>query len=340
MIVLTAPGLAGALSAEVSGLSGVRITDTGHDGRADLVLCEVDPGRERAILRLRTAEDVLVEFGRTLRSEGDRAAWIAKRLWRPSRVGAAVALWRAAGGGSGIPNYRVITRVLHEDSFRRTELRRALGAVVSAGEPRWRPADPARLELWALEYTAGRFVAGIRLSTVAMRQHGGRSRERAGALRPAVAAAMVQLAGDRPGELLDPCCGSGTILTEAVAAGWEAIGTDLDSHAVEAARQNARTVEIEVGDARRIALPDDAVDAVVSNLPFGRQYTVDGDEQVWLRAVLTELARVTRPGGRLVLLVPELPSAALPAGVRLRERHPIRLLGARTTIWSLGIIGS
>jgi hypothetical protein len=37
------------------------------------------------ILRLRTTEDLFVEVGRTLRSEGDNPRWIAQRIWRPQR---------------------------------------------------------------------------------------------------------------------------------------------------------------------------------------------------------------------------------------------------------------
>jgi tRNA G10 N-methylase Trm11 len=42
---------------------------------------------------------------------------------------------------------------------------------------------------------------------------------------------MVQLAGVPSGVLLDPCCGSGTILREALEVGWEAVGSDLDPSA-------------------------------------------------------------------------------------------------------------
>ncbi|MFD2080487.1 Methyltransferase domain-containing protein [Actinopolymorpha cephalotaxi] len=362
MVVLAAPGLAPLVQRELAGLPGVEVTDVGNDGRADVVLCTVDAGREAALLRLRTADDVFVELGRTFRSEGDKPPWIVRRVLRPGRLEAATGLWRSTHPGTGSRGrggrrltYRVVARVLQERTWKRTELRRALDAGVSDAEPGWKADDPAQIEVWALEYTKGRFVAGLRLTTVRMRQHGGRESERPGALRPPLAAAMVALAGDPPGRsakparsgtsgksdrsglsgtLLDPCCGSGTILAEAKAVGWEVEGRDIDASAVSASRRNADTPHVRDGDVRDLDLPDASVDAVVSNLPFGRQYAVQGDPAVWIADVMAELARVTRPGGRVVLLVPELPKQAVPATLRLRDRHEVRLLGTTSTIWA------
>ncbi|MGW0231002.1 methyltransferase domain-containing protein [Actinopolymorpha singaporensis] len=370
MFVLAAPGLAPLVQRELADLPGVEVTDVGNDGRADVVLCTVDTGREAALLRLRTADDVFAELGRTFRSEGDKPPWIVRRVLRPGRLEAATGLWRSTNPGPGSRGrggragrqrltYRVVARVLQERTWKRTELRRALDAGVSDAEPSWRADDPAQVEVWALEYTKGRFVAGLRLTTVRMRQHGGRGSERPGALRPPVAAAMVALAGPPPGRrpgrsgmhgtsgkgsradrsglsgtLLDPCCGSGTILAEAKEVGWEVEGRDIDAGAVSASRRNADTPHVQDGDARDLDLPDASVDAVVSNLPFGRQYAVQGDPAVWIADVMAELARVTRPGGRVVLLVPELPKSAVPSTLRLRDRHQVRLLGTTSTIWA------
>jgi 23S rRNA G2445 N2-methylase RlmL len=335
MFASVVPGMAALVARQLDQLRGIRVIDTGFDGRSDLVLFDVDRGRRELLWSLRTIEDLFVEVGRTMRSSSDRPQRIAGRIWRPERVEKALSVWAAEVRPlAGTMTYRVIARVLQERSFLRTELRKALTQAISTDKPRWRFADPAQVEVWASEYQAGRIVAGLRLSDVSMRQHDGREVERSGALRPTVAAMMVSLAGRPDGTLLDPCCGSGTILSEAAALGWRHIrGGDIDPEAVEIARRNAPTAQVDQWDLRRLDRPDSSVSAIVANLPFGQQFEVQGSMSTWLAEALDEMARVTRPGGRLVLLTPNIPARVLPAGVRLRSNDVVRLLGTRTMLW-------
>jgi SAM-dependent methyltransferase len=340
MFASVVAGTAPLVSRELGRLPGVRVTDTGWDGRSDLILIEVDRGHREAAASLRSVEDLYLEVGRAARADGDRPPLIAQRVWRRERVEKALSAWsQAVRPLSGAMGYRVIARVLQERSFRRTALREALSAAIARDRPRWKIADPAQIEVWIAEYRPGLLVAGLRLSDAAMRQHGGRAVERPGALRPTVAAMMIGQAGPPDGILLDPCCGSGTILAEALAAGWTAArGGDIDPDAVQAARANVPGAQVGQGDARQLALGDAAVGAVVSNLPFGRQYAVPGDPSDWLTAVLAEMARVTRPGGRVVLLAPDLPAGTLPPRLRGAGRDRLRLLGTPTTLWTCEVV--
>jgi 23S rRNA G2445 N2-methylase RlmL len=337
MFATLVPGMAEAVARELDRTEGVQVTDSGFDGRSDVVLFDVARGHRQGLGSLRTVEDLFVEVGRTMRSSGDKPHWIAGRIWRPERVERALSVWAAQVRPlAGAMSFRVIARVLQERSFLRTELRRAVTEAISKDKPKWRVADPSDLECWISEYKAGRFVAGLRLSDASMRQHHGREVERAGALRPTVAALMVSLAGEPGDVLLDPCCGSGTVLTEALAAGWQRVqGGDIDPEAVHAARANVIGAEVEEWDVRRLPLTDASVGAVVSNLPFGRQFQVEGSMADWLAAALAEMARVTRPGGRVVLLAPDIPRPSLPRGLKLESRQSLRLLGTRTALWTL-----
>lgn len=332
MFATTLPGLGPLARRELQDHPGVTVRDVAREGRSDIVLFDVADGAR--IPRPSLAEDCFVEVGRTLREEGDAAPWIARRLWRGARVERALELWRRLSHHRQPRlHYRIVVRVRQQRSFLRTELRRELARAVQRDHGGWHEADPADLEVWVAEHRQGAFIAGLRVSDAAMRQHGGRAVERKGALRPTVAAAMVRLAGAPSGTLLDPCCGTGTILAEARSAGWEVHGTDVDPAAVAAARRNLGGATVETGDIRSLPLADGSVAASAGNLPFGRDFTVPGDPDVWLRQALNELVRVVRPGGRIVLLTPQSPSRPAVPHLQLRERHQVLLLGVSTTIW-------
>lgn len=107
-------------------------------------------------------------------------------------------------------------------------------------------------------------------------------------LRSTVCAAMVQLARVRDGEtVLDPCCGSGSLLCEAQDARAAlgpvalcALAMDCDEEALARARQalgggNAGGAHGAVrGDLRRLPLRAECVDVLLADLPFGRQHPV------------------------------------------------------------------
>lgn len=335
MFVMCLPGLARLVGEQLQELPGIRPAGRGFDGRADVLLVQADRGRRDAVTALRTIEDVFIEIGRADRRKSGDPEQIARVIWRPERVQRALSIW--AGQHHPLAasmTFRVIARLLSEQAFLRRQLRDQLTETIRKDRPKWTLADPAQLEFWISEYRPGAFVCGLRLSDVRMRQHDGRSVERPGALRPTLAAALVHLAGQPAGILFDPCCGSGTILAEAAAAGWTPAGTDIDASAVSIASRNVPGASVHVGDARRMTLADESVQACVSNLPFGRQYPVPGDDlSTWLTAVLAEAARVTSAGGHIVLLAPGIPRSARPVAVTLADKFPLRLLGVKTAAW-------
>ena len=335
------PGLARMLRRQLESGSGVQVTGTGYDGRADIVFFEAGMAGRAEALRSRLAEQVFAEIGRASRAGGRRADVIASMIWRGDAVQRALSVWAGEVRPlAGSMTFRVTARVLGEHTFRRADLRRAISEVIAADKPRWRFADPAELEICISEWHDGQYVAGLRLSDrtaaeSARRLGPGQDRDTAGFLPQTVAAAMVQLAGPprqarQPGStLLDPCCGAGTILAEALAAGWTADGSDSDAGAVGAAMLTAPGANVHLGDARELLVPDDCVGACVSWLPD----RVRGSWQDWAEALLAELSRVTRSGGSVVLLTPDLPGAAVPSSLRLRREVPIRLAGRRNSIW-------
>jgi putative N6-adenine-specific DNA methylase/tRNA (guanine6-N2)-methyltransferase len=135
------------------------------------------------------------------------------------------------------------------------------------------------------------------------------------ALKANVAYALLRLAhlDAPPGTLLDPFCGSGTILLEAVAL-WpetQCYGSDWNEEAVSGARTNvdmavrSDRIAIRAGDVWHLdeTFDDVTADLIVTNPPFGVRMASSMDFYPFYRRVLGQMAAVLRPGGLVVMLV-------------------------------------
>jgi SAM-dependent methyltransferase len=335
LFATSVPGLGRMLRRQLEEIDGIDVTGTGFDGRSDIVFFAADRAGRAAALRSRLAESIFAEIGRASRASRAGAAAVASAAWPSDAVQRALSVWAdEVRPLAGSMTFRVIARVLSERSVRRADLRRALADLIARDKPRWHFADRPQLELWISEYHDGQYVTGLRLTSAGARRPDEREAEWPGEPPPTLAAAMVDLAGSpSAGPLLDPCCGSGVILAAALAAGWAAEGTDIDAAAIEAAARRAPGASVQLGDASELLLPDDYVAACVSRLPSGRPISRPDGAPDWTAAALAEMSRVTRSGGSVVLLAPELPRSAIPNVLRLRRQLPVRLLGSPTTVW-------
>ncbi|MDX6583097.1 MAG: hypothetical protein QOI10_2281 [Solirubrobacterales bacterium] len=111
----------------------------------------------------------------------------------------------------------------------------------------------------------------------------------------AVGGDLVERVGVGSGDrVLDVACGTGNATIPAARAGGDAVGLDITPELLEDARRNAAEAGVEIewveGDAEALPFDDHSFDVVLST--FGCMFAPDQ------RAAATEIARVTKPGGR------------------------------------------
>jgi SAM-dependent methyltransferase len=120
---------------------------------------------------------------------------------------------------------------------------------------------------------------------------------------------LVDIARLQPGaDVLDLACGRGAVLEPAlvaVGARGSVLGIDLAPAmvslvAADLARRRLANVEVRVGDAEHLELPDDSFDAVTGG--FMIFFPPEP------RRVLGEVRRVLRPGGRVALSIYDGPA--------------------------------
>ncbi|MBN1761473.1 MAG: methyltransferase domain-containing protein [Methanomicrobia archaeon] len=162
-------------------------------------------------------------------------------------------------------------------------------------------------------------------------------------IMPKIARALVNLSGVNAAELLlDPFCGTGGILIEAGAIGAGAIGADVQRKMVGGARENLEFFGLQgdliVSDASKIPLKDNSLDAVVTDMPYGRASFVLGSSfrvtksrsvsiELLHQEALAEIHRVLKTGRKAVIVSNSraFHSFARTYGFRLVEQHAYRV---------------
>eukprot|EP00727_Mastigamoeba_balamuthi_P013218 m51a1_g8519 hypothetical protein (382) ;mRNA; f:104615-105868 len=248
---------------------------------------------------------------------------------------AALRVWSSASGRGRVREllcFRVSAKVSGRYAAATTSqlLCRRLGPALqqslnaSARVPCVLRADPRRadVELYVHASDVGVFCG------VALAPSGSTlSRRRLGAgLRAPVAWAMCWLASPGPGELvLDPMCGAAANVVAECCAAWplaRCAAADADALSARLARDllaaEGAPCDVVVADAAgRVPLASGSVDAVVADVPFGRQFSAlrcgralqpreaEGDA-AFFGGFVSECCRVLRAStGRAVFLCPE-----------------------------------
>ncbi|MCP3803600.1 methyltransferase [Allokutzneria sp. A3M-2-11 16] len=251
-------------------------------------------GRTRADLTAFTAAVDLIDLDQTLR---DRIL---------------------CGGKETHTGVDVSASALGKRNYSRFDIEDAVGARLARRLrlPYWARrtgAPPANCLSWRVTVTGDEATIAVRIAERPLHRREYRTTSVPGSLHPPLAAAMIRLAGLRPGDVLfDPCCGAGTIPIEAASVpGVIAVGADIDPRAVAVARSNdpAGRVHWAIADAGRSPLR--RPDVIVSNPPWDRQVATRGT------------LRFSAP--RMVLLLPE----HIDLG---GERRQVSLFGQRPVI--------
>ena len=141
----------------------------------------------------------------------------------------------------------------------------------------------------------------------------------------------VRLSGAQPGDaVLDCATGTGDLalaFKRVVGATGAVIGTDFNagmlSFAPKKAADAGLEVKFEVADAMK--LPYEAARFTVASISFGIRYVDDP------KACVAELARVVKPGGRVVVLEFGQPKGVFGALFRFYAKHVMPVLGQLLT---------
>jgi len=339
LFAVTTRGLETVSAAELAALPGVTVGTTSYR-RVTARAAAPDP----ALLALRTIDDLFVDVA-TWEAIGPERAALATLRACSARLDL-----RPAAATCGIvraqsiphpPDFSVTANFVGRRNYTSDEIKVACARAIEDRHRGWtytsddREAD-LNVRVFVEHATAH---VGVRLASEPLQNRPYKQDHVPGSLRPQVAAAMVWLAGVRPGDrVLDPCCGAGTLLVEAAFRGGHTLGGDPDPTALLAAYGNTATARARVSlqrwDARALAVADGTVTCVLTNPPWGRKVAIEADAEAFYAAIGREVARVATPDARIVVLtwVPEWVRAW---GLRVVSELEISLYGRTPYVMAL-----
>lgn len=129
-------------------------------------------------------------------------------------------------------------------------------------------------------------------------------------LHPKFARFMVNISRTKKGDtILDPFCGTGGILLEAMILGRKTIGNDSSLVMVKGARLNLKyygfSSDIYCSDIRNLEI-ESQVDAVVTDMPYGRSSPVTGDIESLYRISFRKFSEFLKPDSYCVVILEDL----------------------------------
>ena len=196
-------------------------------------------------------------------------------------------------------------------NYTRFEIEEAIGSLLASrlGLTYLGTASEAMADVWGRVHLAEEeTLLGLRYAAEPLHRRAWRGASQQGALHPPVAAAMALLAGLQPGQtVLDPFCGSGTLLIEAGlrCPGLDLQGYDIAPAAIGQAAINAGLAGVPVvfitADTSQIALPP--ADIILSNPPWGR--TVEAEGGLMIDNLTKFMLNARQVDGRAVILADE-----------------------------------
>lgn len=151
------------------------------------------------------------------------------------------------------------------------------------------------------------------------------------------ARAMVNLAGIPSGSILDPFAGTCGILIEAGMMGYDVMGIDVKKYISKGCLRNLveyirgeKSMGIIQGDALKLPLRDNSIEAIVTDPPYGRSSTTLGRTIADIYGqFLPEARRVLKNRGKLVMLYPHRLSDHVEKKIkqlfRIEGKHLIRV---------------
>ncbi|HLV97338.1 MAG TPA: methyltransferase domain-containing protein [Ktedonobacterales bacterium] len=337
VFALTTAGLETISAQEMAQIPGVTILKSAYR-----CITAARVGALAPLLALRTVDDIFVQAAIWTGIERQRSA-----LERLRALSARLDLFPALGQCAAVrsiprvPHFSLSISFVGKRNYTTDEMKAILAERIASRHcwtytPDDRLAD-VNVRVF-LDHEQG--MVGLRLAKQPLHERSYRQAQIVGALKPSVAAAMARLAAvDAGTRVLDPCCGSGTLLIESALQRAQVCGGDSDLAAVQAARLNCQAAGIAAAiqqwRAERLPLASASVDRVISNLPWGRQTRVDGPLATSYRQILAEARRVLAPGGRVALLT-SAPQEVETCGLACLARLEISLFGQRPTILVLG----
>lgn len=269
------------------------------------ILFSADKLPPNEVIKLRTCDDIHYVLGYSESADVLDENYVISRFpfSNLKQAGTYIRALRKLGSTFSITVARYKNDSINIDSLK-ANLARGISQIT---DEEYTELDHSNFDI-RVNVETSRVIYSVRIPKSSLYVRHYRRCERAGALKPPVAASLCLLSNPKKGEkLVDNFCGTGTILCEGKLLGLIPYGGDISEESVECASINLGTISpdfksnLRVLNATSSRWPDNFFDVAISNFPWGKQVELDRVVTLYTESI-REYARILKDNGRIVLL--------------------------------------